>query len=269
MPRYFIELGYRGTDFHGWQIQKNAARTVQAVLNDALSTLLREPIVTLGSSRTDAGVHAVHNVAHFTTSVEMPDDVVRKLNFILPSDVVVYNITPVRDNAHARFDAIARYYEYHISYKKNPFNQLFSLYYPYPKLDINLLNEIASYYKSQKDFAAFGKKHSQVKTTLCDIELCEWYYDTERELLIFRVKANRFLRGMVRALVQTSIQIGRGNISFHQLPHIFEARDNTKTDFSAPPNGLMLMKVFYPEDIYMQSNILSNPNEQSILEKRG
>lgn len=250
MPRYFIELGYRGTDFHGWQIQKNAERTVQGELNKALSILLREPIETLGSSRTDAGVHAKHNVAHFDAQADITKELLRNLNFILPQDIVVYNIIRVKDKAHARFDAIARYYEYHISYKKNPFNQLFSLYYPYPEMDIHVLNKVAEFYKSQHDFAAFGKKHSQVKTTLSEIELCEWTYDDERDLLIFKVKANRFLRGMVRAMVQTSIQIARGNIAFEKLPDIFEARLNTKTDFSAPANGLTLMKVFYPANYF-------------------
>ncbi len=250
MPRYFIELAYNGTDFHGWQIQKNANRTVQSVLNEALSVLVREKIESLGSSRTDAGVHAMHNVAHFTTKSELPEGFVRKLNFVLPDDVVVYDIKRVRDKAHARFDAIARYYEYHISYRKNPFNQVLAWYYPYRPLSLDLLNRVALFYKSQKDFASFGKKHSQVKTTLCDIELCEWVFDEERQILIYRVKANRFLRGMVRAMVQTSVQIGRGNIAVEHLPEIFAARLNTKTDFSAPANGLTLMKVYYPDDYY-------------------
>lgn len=251
MPRYFIELAYRGTDFHGWQIQKNAERTVQSVLNHALSVLLRESVETLGSSRTDAGVHAKHNVAHFTTEKELSDGFVRKLNFILPDDIVVYDIKKVKYNAHARYDAIARYYEYHISFVKNPFNQLFSWYYPYKPLSLELLNEVAAFYKMQKDFASFGKKKSQVKTTLCDIELCEWIYDEQQQLLIYRVKANRFLRGMVRAMVQTAVQIGRGNIPIEHLPEIFASRINTKTDFSAPANGLTLMKVFYPDGYYL------------------
>ncbi len=250
MSRYFIELGYRGTDFHGWQIQKNASRTVQAILNESLHTLLREEIITLGSSRTDAGVHALHNVAHFSTEKDLPADIVRKLNFILPEDVVVYSIKQVRNNAHARFDAIARNYEYHISYRKNPFNQLFACYYPYKPLPLDVLNQVAEFYKEQQDFASFGKKNSQTKTTLCNIEVCEWLFDDERQLLIFRVKANRFLRGMVRAMVQTSVQIGRGNIAIESLPDIFSARLNTKTDFSAPANGLTLMKVFYPEKYF-------------------
>ncbi len=250
MPRYFIELGYRGTDFHGWQIQKNTGRTVQSVLNEALTVLLRQNIETLGSSRTDAGVHAKYNVAHFTTADELPEGLIRKLNFILPGDVVVYDIKKVRDKAHARFDAIARYNEYHISYAKNPFNHLFAWHYPYKPLDLEVLNQVAAIYKAQRDFASFGKKHSQVKTTFCDIEFSHWDFDDQQQLLTYKVKANRFLRGMVRAMVQPSVQIGRGNISIDRLPEIFSARLNTKTDFSAPANGLMLMKVFYPQNYF-------------------
>jgi tRNA pseudouridine38-40 synthase len=248
--KYFIEVAYNGKDFHGFQAQKNADRTVQALLNSALSALLQEPIKTTSSSRTDAGVHAKQNFASFETAKNILPGTVRKLNFILPMDLEVKRIIPVDFKAHPRYDAISRYYEYYISYHKNIFTQQFVCFYPYKKLDIEVLNKVATYYKTKTDYTSFSKKNTDVKTRTCQIEISEWEWREKEELLVYKVKSDRFLRGMVRAMVQTAVQVSRGNIKFEDLDEIFAKGDNRKTDFSAPANGLCLLEVNYPEGYF-------------------
>jgi tRNA pseudouridine38-40 synthase len=246
VARYFIELAYDGTDFNGWQHQTNAERTVQDEIDKALSLVLQTNIRTTGSSRTDTGVHAEQSYAHFDTDVELSNDIVRNLNFLLPLDVAIKKIIPVSTKAHARYDAIARYYEYYICYNKNPFVSRFTTFYPYQRLDIEKLNEAANIFRQHKNFRAFSKKHTNVVTYDCTIHQAVWEWDEERELLIFKVKANRFLRGMVRALVQTSIRFARGKLSQEQLLKLLQSGDAHKTDFSAPAQGLTLKAVIFP-----------------------
>jgi tRNA pseudouridine38-40 synthase len=250
MSRYFIELAYKGKNFHGFQLQKNIKPTVQESLNDALSILLSEKVETVGSSRTDTGVHAQQNFVHLDTEAVFPKDAIRRLNFLLPFEIELKNIIPVKLNAHARFDAIGRYYEYQITYRKNPYITDFACFYPYHMLDIDKLNSIADYLKSHTDFKSFSKKNTDALTSICNISLAKWEWDDEKDLLVFKVQSNRFLRGMVRALVQTSIQVHRGKISMNQLADILASREPHKTDFSAPANGLSLMKVIYPEGYF-------------------
>jgi len=246
VARYFIEFGYDGTDFNGWQTQTNAERTVQDEINRALTVILRENIRTTGSSRTDTGVHAEQSYAHFDFDGELKPDLLRNLNFMLPNDVAVKAIVPVQPNAHARFDAVSRYYEYFISYDKNPFVSRFTCYYPYQRLDKDKLNYAAGIFGQHKNFRAFSKKHINVKTYDCTIHQAVWEWDDARQLLIFKVRANRFLRGMVRALVQTSIRFARGKLTEPQLMHLLHSGDAHKTDFSAPAQGLTLKQVTFP-----------------------
>lgn len=255
MNRYLLELSYKGTNYDGWQIQKNTPTTIQQVVHEKLSILLQEQVTVTASGRTDAGVHAKQNFAHFDTGRILPDLMLRRLNFILPVDIAVKNIFSVEDNFNARFDAISRCYEYFICYDKNPFLTDFSSFYPYPELSAEKLNEAASYFKSQTEFAAFSKKRTQVKTTVCKISQAEWTSDPSQNLLRFSITADRFLRGMVRGIVATSIRYAREKLSMDQLRQLIESRQPHKTDFSAPPQGLTLMQVKYRDGVMKVLNV--------------
>jgi len=248
--RYFLEVAYKGTHFNGWQIQKNAAYTVQQVLNEQLSVLFREEISSQGSSRTDKGVHAKQNYLHFDAVNPLPDKFLWRINFMLPEDVVVKNIFPVDAKCNARFDAIGRSYEYVLSYRKNPFNAEFACYYPYTKMDVTQLNKATQKLFNHTDYLAFSKRNTQVKTSLCYISHAEWTHNEEAGELTFRVSANRFLRGMVRGLVATMIQVGRGRMTIDEFEKIIVSRQSQKTNFSAPANGLTLVEVKYPENYF-------------------
>jgi tRNA pseudouridine38-40 synthase len=251
LTRYVIELSYKGTSFNGWQIQQNTSNTVQRVVHEKLSVLLQEEITVIASGRTDGGVHAHQNFVHFDTSKKIPKDFIRRLNFMLPDTIAARNIFSVKENFNARFEAISRRYEYLISYEKNPLLFDIACYYPYPELSIKKLNEAAKIIKSNKDFAAFSKKRTQVKTTLCKIKVAHWEWDDEMKLLRFTITADRFLRGMVRGIVGTSIRYAKGKISTDQLHTIFASKQPHKTDFSAPAQGLTLMEVRYPANFLM------------------
>lgn len=246
MPRYVIELSYNGTRYNGWQVQKNTPNTIQRVVNEKISVIFQEEINVTASGRTDAGVHARQNFAHFDCSKELPPDFLRRLNFLLPHDLAARNIFLSDHDFNARFDAISRTYEYLISYEKNPLLSEIVCYYPYPKLSVKKLNEAAKIVKSHTDFAAFSKKRTQVKTTLCKIKHAHWEWDEEMQLLRFRIIADRFLRGMVRGSVATSIRFAREKLSEKDLHQILESKVPHKTDFSAPAQGLTLLEVQYP-----------------------
>lgn len=247
--RYLLELSYKGTAYNGWQVQKNTDNTIQRVVHDKLSVLLRQQILVTASGRTDAGVHTKQNYAHFDYEEELPPGFLRRLNFLLPVDVAGRNIFSVPENFNARFDAISRTYEYLICYDKNPLLTDFSSYYPYPELSAEKLNEAAALILKQTDFAAFSKKRTQVKTTICHIESAAWELDASQNMLRFRITANRFLRGMVRAIVATSIRYARGKLTMEQLTQLLESRQPHKTDFSAPAQGLTLVSVNYKPGI--------------------
>ncbi|MEO5675172.1 MAG: tRNA pseudouridine synthase A, partial [Chitinophagales bacterium] len=212
---------------------------------EKLSVLLREQITVTASGRTDAGVHARQNFAHFDFSNELPKYFLRRINFMLPDDVSVRNIFSVSDDFNARFDALERTYEYLISYEKNALLTDLVCLYPYEILSAVKLNEAAQFIMQQTDFAAFSKKRTQVKTTLCKINDAHWKWDDEFKLLRFTISADRFLRGMVRGIVATSMRFARGKLSPEQLNLIFESRQPHKTDFSAPAQGLTLIEVKY------------------------
>jgi tRNA pseudouridine38-40 synthase len=238
MPRYFIELSYKGTGYAGFQIQQNA-NSIQAEVEKALKIYYRQEFSLTGSSRTDAGVHALQNFFQFDTDGVIEDGSYN-LNAILPHGIVVKSIKEVNPTMHCRFSATARHYSYYIYQTKNPFLQDRAWYYPLP-LDVGLLQEAANQLYNYTDFTSFSKRNSQTKTNLCQIKISKWHL--ENEVLIYTVSSNRFLRGMVRALVATMLQVGRGKISLNQFTQIIEAENCTLADFSAPAHGLFLKQV--------------------------
>lgn len=242
MPRYFLELAYKGTLYSGFQSQKNA-NSIQSEVEKAFKVLQREAVFMTGSSRTDAGVHARQNFFHFDYVGAMHPQFVYKINAILPPDIVIKAVYPVDPGAHCRFDALSREYKYFIYRKKNPFLQDRAFYFPY-KLDMEKLQLAASLISRYTDFTSFSKRNTQVKTFDCRVQASQW--SREGECLVYHVTANRFLRGMVRALTATMLKAGRGKISLDELASIIEAKDCTSASFAVPAHGLFLESVKYP-----------------------
>lgn len=238
MPRYFIEVLYKGAAYSGFQAQKNA-NSVQAEVEKALAVFYKKNFELTGSSRTDAGVHALQNYFHFDSEIELNNESYH-LNAILPADIVIKQVFRVNDDAHCRFDAISREYRYYIYREKNPFLADRAYYFPYA-LNKAILQEAASEIKKQSDFTSFSKRNTQVRSFLCTIYESEWL--EESGCLIYRVKANRFLRGMVKGLVGTMLLAGRGRIGIAEFRDIFLMKDCTRADFSVPSEGLTLHKV--------------------------
>lgn len=239
--RYFIELSYKGTAYSGFQIQDNAP-TIQGFVQQALNTILNSALVLTGSSRTDAGVHALQNYFHFDINqpIADTDKLAYQLNAILPHDIAIKKITPVEQDRHARFSAVSREYKYCITSFKDPF--LIDTAYRYTQpVNIQLLHEAAERIQHNKDFSSFSKLNTQVFTNNCDVYKSEWYY--EKDILVYNVKANRFLRGMVRALVATMLKIGSGKISMEEFNTIITSHDCNKAYFDAPAKGLYLIAV--------------------------
>lgn len=250
MPRYFIFLQYKGTNYHGWQNQPNAI-TVQQVLEEKLSVLLREKIETTGCGRTDTGVHAKEFAAHFDTESSLPEKTqhfIYKINCLLPKDISVYNIEKVLPNAHARFDAISRTYNYYISTSKNPFNTEFAFFYPWD-LDIDLMNKASLLLFEYTDFSSFSKLHTDVKTNNCKILEAQWQVETDK--IVFTITADRFLRNMVRAIVGTLIEVGKRKIDNVQFGCILDSKNRQYAGVSVPPQGLFLSKIVYPSNIIL------------------
>jgi tRNA pseudouridine38-40 synthase len=239
MPRYFLEISYMGLIYAGFQVQKNA-NTVQAEVEKALLVYYRIPFMLTGSSRTDAGVHALQNFFHFDTGVTIVEKDVYNLNAILPPDIVIKRIFAVPATAHCRFDAQSREYRYYVYRKKDPFLADRAYYFPYT-LDIELMHEAADTVKQYTNFTSFSKRNTQVKTFECTIRKSLW--TAEGECLVYNVEANRFLRGMVRALTATMLKIGRGKLNIADFKHIIEAKDCTVASFAVPAHGLFLQSV--------------------------
>ncbi|HNR18093.1 MAG TPA: tRNA pseudouridine(38-40) synthase TruA [Chitinophagaceae bacterium] len=242
MPRYFLELAYKGTDYSGFQLQDNA-NTIQAEVEKAFEILHKQKVILTGSSRTDSGVHAFQNYFHFDYNESINAQFIYKMNAILPEDIVIKKLTPVAGDAHCRFDAVAREYRYYIYRYKNPFLKERAFFFPY-RMDIDLMQQAAVVIKEYVDFTSFSKRNTQVKTFNCIIQESKW--GMEGDCLVYYVKANRFLRGMVRALTATMLRVGRGKISLNELRDIIEAKDCTKASFAVPPHGLFLISVNYP-----------------------
>lgn len=241
--RYFIQFSYNGTNYHGWQLQPNAI-SVQEILTKALKTLFRDDFEIVGAGRTDAGVHAKLMYAHFDTDVVFnKEKMIQKLNSFLPEDVTVFNFFEVANDAHARFDAVSRSYEYHIHTFKNSFLKNLS-YYQFKNLDIDKMNEAAKILLQYEDFECFSKTHTDVFTFNCTITTAYW--EQKGSQLIFHISANRFLRNMVRAIVGTLINVGLGKIQVNDLHQIIKSKNRGKAGFSVPAHGLYLTKVMYP-----------------------
>lgn len=248
VQRYFLEILYKGTRYNGFQSQHNTPETIQGQVEKAFSILQKESVTMTGSSRTDTGVHARQNFFHFDYSGLINPSFRYKMNAILPDDIVVTAIYAVGPEAHCRFDAVARCYDYCTYREKNPFIADRAYYFPYA-VDISRMQEAAAVLTSYTDFTSFSKRNTQVKTFNCRIEESLWV--EEGELLIYRVRANRFLRGMVRGLTGTMLQVGRGKISIGDFRKIIEAKDCRLADFSVPGHGLFLTRVVFPEEVGM------------------
>jgi len=249
--RYFVRLAYNGENYFGWQIQQSAP-TVQAELEKALSVVCRETVRVTGAGRTDTGVHAREYYAHFDL-VNLSDGfniskLVLSLNGVLPSDIRVFDVQRVVDDAHARFSALSRTYKYCIITRPDPFSNGLAWYYPV-KLDINIMNEAAAYLTGVSDFSAFAKKGSNVGTHIC--RLTEAYWVEQDYSLIFTVTSNRFLRNMVRAMVGTLTEIGRGHIPPDKLPQIIDGGDRGNAGVSVPACGLYLERIEYPSELFL------------------
>ena len=275
--RYFIYLSYNGTAYHGWQYQPNAS-SVQEQLETALKTLLRTPVTLTAAGRTDTGVHARMMVAHFdytdpTDSARPfePEDLAFRLNGFLPSDIAIHRIVPVTPDAHARFDALSRTYEYWVTDIKNPYTEHLITYTRF-HLDYDKMNEAAQILLRTKDFASFCKAHSDNKTTLCDVRRAFW---DERPLPfmpdcsihraptgtnplavsnachVFTIEADRFLRNMVRAVVGTLFEVGRGQMTIAQMQQVVESKSRCAAGQSMPPDGLYLTDIRYPDKLFL------------------
>lgn len=246
--RYFIVLQYNGKNYHGWQIQPNGP-TVQAELNGKLSILLKEKIETIGAGRTDTGVHAKYFVAHFDCKQDINkflENLTFKLNGFLPGDIRIIKIIPVNQNAHARFDAISRSYQYFISTVKSVFSADYSWQLS-ADIDVDLMNMGAELLMDYKDFSSFSKTGTTVKTNLCSVTAALWH--KEDDMLIFTITSDRFLRNMVRAIVGTMVDLGKKKIDIMKFRQIIEAGDRSMAGESAPAQGLFLWNIKYPYDL--------------------
>ncbi len=249
MARYFLEFSYKGTNFNGLAHQTaGITRTVQACFNNMLSLLLRTQISTTTSSRTDAGVHAQNNFMHFDFDGEIIKNFIYKANCLLPLDISLKELHQVPNSAHSRFDAISRTYLYSCHTTKNPFINETSWFFPHP-LNQSLMQEAAQIILHTTHFDSFSKKHSDAKTNICKILKSEWVFEAEN--FYYTVCGDRFLRGMVRALVGTMIWVGSGKISLQDFKQLIEDKDALKANFSTPAHGLCLMHVAYPNSLFL------------------
>ena len=246
--RYFLEIAYKGSNYHGWQIQVNA-HTLQEEIEKKLSILLGRPTTIMGSGRTDTGVHASQQFLHFDSDTELDQTTfLKKINGILPTDIAAYSLRKVKPDAHTRFDAIWRSYVYKISLRKNPFEEN-SVWFLFKQLDVKKMNEAARLLLNHEDFQCFSKVHTDVNNFNCTIKAAFW--EQKEDQLLFHITANRFLRGMVRAIVGTLIEVGTGKISLEGFLDILDSKERKKAKASAPAQGLYLCSIIYPENIFI------------------
>lgn len=250
--RYFIEFEYNGANYHGWQYQPNAI-SVQEVMEQSLGMLLRQPTPVTAAGRTDTGVHARKMVAHFDTAEPLADAsaLAFKLNGLLPEDIAIHQIRAVKPDAHARFDATSRTYEYWLTQRKSAFTDKL-VTRTYFQLDFERMNDACEVLLEEKDFASFCKAHTDVKTTFCDVRRAYWRKaEGMPDTWIFTIEADRFLRNMVRATVGTLIQVGRGLLSKDDLRRILHEKSRCAAGQSMPADGLYLVDITYPEELYL------------------
>jgi tRNA pseudouridine38-40 synthase len=262
--RYFLEIAYDGTDYHGWQSQPNAPRTVQQVLTKGLETILRQPIVTVGSGRTDTGVHASQQFVHFDLAAALPDaGFCQRLNRLLPRDISARAVYPVGPGAHARFDAIHRTYEYRITQEKNPFLPRYAHYLNRP-VDLNQLNAAAALLLAAEDFTTFSKVKGDTLHYRCQIHQACW--EQQGPDIRFTIRANRFLRGMVRLVVGTLLDVGTGKITVEAFQAILAAQDRRLASGAAPAPGLFLSQVCYPPFYFENQGALFHSGGTPVCE---
>lgn len=244
--RYFAEIAYKGTHFFGWQIQPQQT-SVQETLETAFTTILRTPIEIVGCGRTDTGVHASQYFLHFDFSGEFPAHFLSRINKFLPPDIAIFRIFPVAPEAHARFDAYLRAYEYRMHFRKDPFRRESSYFYPYPeKPDLQKMQESAQLLLDFKDFYPFCKTHHDAQTYRCDLQRSEWIAEPGTHSVCYHIAANRFLRGMVRLIVGMCINVGLGKIELTEVQQALEQQVHLVRSNSAPPEGLYLREIRYP-----------------------
>ncbi len=244
--RYFLELAYNGTRFNGYQIQPNA-RSIQQAIEEALSTILRQPTTITGCGRTDTGVHALQYYAHFDAPAPLPDRIAHALNGILKPDIVIYRVILVADQAHARFDATSRSYVYYLSTKRNPFRQESAYFCPFAKdLDPDKMQAAAKLLLKFKEFDTFCKTNTDAKTRTCDLRKSYWDFEAGHQLWAYHVSADRFLRGMIRLIVGMCLNVGRGQISLEELQKALASQQPLNRPWSAPAHGLYLTDIRYP-----------------------
>ena len=243
LNRFLLHISYKGTNFHGWQIQPNAI-TIQEVIQKALFVLLKEKINLMGAGRTDTGVHAKKYFAHFDTSSKIveKEKFIKQINGIVGKEIVIHTISKINSDFHSRFSAKSRTYKYYIHTEKNPFIDEFS-FLLFKKIDIEKMNKACNILFEYKDFTSFSKLNSGTKTNLCNIYKAKWFRDNEK--LIFEIKANRFLRNMVRAIVGTLIDVGIGKISISDFKNIIESKNRSSAGYSVPAKGLFLVDIEY------------------------
>lgn len=251
MTRYFLYLSYDGTDFLGWQRQPEG-RTVQGVLEERLSTILRQPTTILGAGRTDTGVHARLMVCHLDLDMERDaaEELVFRLRRFLPPDISVSGIKPVSPDAHARYDATSRRYGYYVLTQTSPFLRRYRTLVP-ETLNFGAMNDAARCLIGRHDFTTFSKKHSQVKTHLCTVTEASWHLGRDPEEWVFHITADRFLRNMVRSIVGTLFDVGRGRITPQDFEGKLAAMDRSLSGTSAPSEGLFLEEITYPGAIFI------------------
>jgi tRNA pseudouridine38-40 synthase len=251
VARYFLELAYNGTDFHGWQMQDNAP-SIQQLITQKLSTILQTEISIMGCGRTDAGVHASQFFAHFDAE-ELPLDkatIVHKLNTMLPESIAVYGLQQVQDDAHTRFHATKRSYQYFISTRKDPFTSNTSYKFNIP-LDLNAMNKACELLLGEKDFGCFCKANADNHTDICTVFNANW--EQNEHMITFNITANRFLRNMVRAIVGTLLDVGQGRTRLEEFELILESKDRSSAGRSVPASGLFLSHVEYPTNIFLKN----------------
>lgn len=245
--RYFLELAYQGRVFHGWQRQPEAV-SVQEKVEDALSVLTQQSIEVVGAGRTDAGVHARQLFAHFDSEQELGKELVFKMNSMLPKEIAIKAVHKMRPQAHARFDALSRSYEYYVIQEKDPF-AFGAAYWVKRELDMDKMNRAAELMLGYRDFKCFSRSRTDVRTYNCKLEHAFW--EERTDMLVFKIKADRFLRNMVRAIVGTLLEMGLGRMEVEQMHQIIQSKDRTRAGASAPAHGLYLTKVEYPKELFI------------------
>lgn len=260
--RYFIEIAYNGKNYFGWQRQPKQI-SVQQVLEDSLSTFLRKEIKITGAGRTDTGVHAKQLMAHFDHDlIENKERFIFRMNSFLPPDIAIKDLYEVSKEAHARFDALERTYQYIIGLGKDPFSQDY-VFQVYNKPDLGLMNKAAELLLHHKDFQCFSRSKTDVKTYNCKVK--EAYWEQKDENLIFTITADRFLRNMVRAIVGTLLEVGYGKRSLEDFKSVLNSKSRDEAGASAPAQALYLVKIVYPENIFLNKDLSKKYEEKKIV----